>query len=271
MSEFQRSLIRNCAIGLLTASLCYVCYQPILSDSPGGHTAFTYGLLATSCTLCFTLGFVSWLNDDDTSHFKYMLEGARIAATIAALTTFLGLFYFSWLGLGGGFITGLWIGIIGLKWMGPNAVADKHHPHQDYANKLTHYYCKVLRTPLLTIPPLAFGGLLLFEWWGLGAGFIGGALISTLVLTLWGPDKPVEPIYEPSQPALTASTQGNTTFSHHPVTKSSSPVITPNASHHPTSSAMIIPVSENYGTVRFIKYPHVENKKEDKSLLSKSI
>jgi hypothetical protein len=225
-------------------------YSQMLADMYDGFTAFTLGLLVTSCTTCFTMGFIAYVKSDDPPIFKYFMGGMRLVGSLTTSLAFCGLLYFSWIGLAGGFIIGAWLSTVGLKILGSDAVTDEHCQHKHYSHQLKHYYCKAVSMPLLIILPLAFGGLLLFEWWGLGAGFIGGALISTLTLTFWGPQKPPQPSIVPDEVA-TSILQ-----SHHNISRASrihtapvphatpeQPVIIPNSNH--STSAIDIPPARN--------------------------
>lgn len=55
-------------------------------------------------------------------------------------------------------------------------------------------YVQYGRGTVLFMAPCAFIGLLLFEWWGLGAGFFAGSFMSYTFLSTIGIEKSSEPI-----------------------------------------------------------------------------
>lgn len=71
----------------------------------------------------------------------------------------------------------------------------------DHDNKLFQYYLGAARIFTGFSAPCVFLGLFLFHWWGLGAGFIAGMLISYTCLSLFGDEKPSNQI-APLTPSL---------------------------------------------------------------------
>lgn len=240
MSEFQRSLYRNIGIGLVAASLCFLMYDPVLSNlSATGHSAYSYALLTTCCSASFMAGFASWSSDNDSSSFKYLIEGVRVVGITTPLTTLIGLLLFNWLGMGAGFISGLWLSAISLTFLGPDKPTDID-PEKNYFYERIHYFCTGFRIPAVIIPALAFGGLLLFEWWGLGAGFIAGSMISFMALTMWGPEKPTPPCLSPDQPSSV-----HPLASHHPHSTSSTHGLVNQHPTYPPTTFKTVPSSDS--------------------------